>query len=113
MPKNVTDIRSLRSIRSMHTTRRRSIPKSKSSAYLNLYMLRKEKERLEKEKETAEKRIAGIDKRVTDIQKEMNELQRLTEQEKTKRAPFHTETGRVSKESVIEDKKWKKMALNY
>jgi len=76
-------------------------------------MLRKEKERLEKEKGVAEKRIAGIDKRVTDIQKEMDELEKWTEQEKTRRAPFHTETGRVHKEPVIEEKKWKRMTLNY
>ena len=104
MPKSVTDIRSLRSIKSMHTTGQRSITKSKSSAYLNLYMLRKENERLEKEKLVAEKRIQGIDKRAADIQKEMNELEKLTGQEKIMQ---------VSKEPVIEEKKWKKMSLNY
>lgn len=104
MPKSVSDMRSLRSIRSMHTTRQRSIPKSKSSAYLNLYMLRKEKERLEKEKGVAEKRIQGIDKRIAEIQKNMDELQELTEQEKVRQ---------VSKEPVIEEKKWKRMSLNY
>ena len=107
MPKSVTDIRSLRSIRSMHTTGQRTIPKSKSSAYLNLYMLRKEKERLEKEKEVSAKRIGGIDKRLADIQKETDELQKLTEQDKV--APRLV----LGKGPVIEDKKWKKMTLNY
>ena len=104
MPKSVTDIRSLQNIRSMHTTGQRSIPKSKSSAYLDLYMLRKEKERLEKEKEVAEKRIQGIDKRLGEIQKEVSKLEKLTGQERVMQ---------VSKEPVIEDKKWKRMSLNY
>jgi len=104
MLKSVTDICSLRNIRSMHTTGQRTIPKSEGSAYLNLFMLRKEKEKLEKEKGVAEKRIAGIDKRLADIQKETDELQKLTEQEKVKQ---------VNKGPVIEDKKWKRMPLNY
>lgn len=106
MPKSATEISGLRSIRSMHTTVQRGIPKTKSSAYLNLYMLRKEIERLEKEKEIAGKRIQGVDKRLADIQKEVSELEKLTGtgQEKVRR---------VSEEPVTEDKKWKRMSLNY
>ena len=49
MARGVSDVSGLRNIRSMHSTGKRSIPRAASSAYLDLYMLRKENERLEKE----------------------------------------------------------------
>ena len=46
MVRSATEISSLRDIRTMHSSKKRSIPRVQSSAYLDLYMLRKEKDRL-------------------------------------------------------------------
>jgi len=106
MPRSVGDISGLRNIRSMHSTGKRSIPRVASSAYLDLYMLRKEKERLEKEDAILEKRKAAIQKRVDDINKEIEMLKAL--EEKGRQAD---RKGIVNEES--QEKRWKKMSLNY
>lgn len=108
MPRGVSDISGLRSTKSMHTTGKRSIPRVASSAYLDLYMLRKEKERLEKEDAILEKRKAGIQKRLDDIRKEEEVLEKACQQEKGWQA-MH---GKVVKEEP-QEKKWKKMSLSY
>lgn len=102
--KDVSEISGLRSIKSMHSSGKRSIPRVQSSAYLDLYMMGKEKDRLEKE-------IYILDKRKKDIQKKLDEINK--EMEKLQKA----ETGR--KESVANEfekpagKEWKTMSLEY
>jgi len=102
--KGVSEISGLRSIKSMHSSGKRSIPRVQSSAYLDLYMMRKEKDRLEKE-------IYILDKRKKDIQKKLDEINK--EMEKLQKA----EPGR--KESVAKEfekpseKEWKTMSLKY
>lgn len=119
MARGVSDISGLRNIRSMHSTGKRSIPRVASSAYLDLYMLRKEKERLEKEDAILEKRKAGIQKRLDDIRKEMEVLEKAGQQEKEWQAVH----GEVVNEALYkksasikeepQEKKWKKMSLSY
>jgi len=108
MPRGVSDVGGLRNIRSMHSTGKRSIPRVASSAYLDLYMLRKEKERLEKEDAILEKRKAGIQKRLDDINKEMGVLEKLDQQVKGQQ-----DKNREVKKEEPQEKKWKKMALSY
>ena len=102
--KGVSEISGLRSIKSMHSGGKRSIPRVQSSAYLDLYMLRKEKDRLEKE-------IYILDKRKKDIQKKLDEINK--EMEKLQKA----KTGR--KERILKEpekpaeKEWKTMRLKY
>ncbi|MFZ2356413.1 MAG: hypothetical protein WAW67_01110 [Candidatus Omnitrophota bacterium] len=108
--KGVSEISGLRSIKSMHSSSKRSIPRVQSSAYLDLYMLRKEKDRLEKEIYILDKRKNETQKRLDDLNKEMEKLQKA-------------ETGR--KESAANDpclklagaadagKEWKTMKLKY
>ncbi len=76
MPRGVSDISGLRNVRSMHSTGKRSIPRVQSSAYLDLYMLRKEKDRLEKEVYILDKRKNGIQKRLDEINTEMEKLEK-------------------------------------
>lgn len=104
MPRGVSDISGLRNIRSMHSMGKRSIPRVASSAYLDLYMLRKEKERLEKEDAILGKRKAGIQKRLEDIKKEMEVLEGLAQKEKGQQ-------DRCRKEP--QEKRWKRMPLGY
>ena len=108
MARGVSDISGLRNIRSMHSTSQRSIPKNQSSAYLDLYMLRKEKERLEKEDTMLEKRKAGIQKKLEDIKKEMEVLESSAQQE----MGWQAGQREVVKEET-QKKKWKKMGLSY
>ncbi len=108
MSKGVSDISGLRNIKSMQTTDRRSRPRVASSAHLDLYMLGKEKERLENEDVLIDKRKAGIQKKLDDIRKEMEVLEGLCRQEKAQQA--------CNKEIANEEsqgKKWKKLALSY
>jgi len=102
--KVVSEIGGLRSIRSMHSAGKRSIPRVQSSAYLDLYMLRKEKDRLEKEIYILDRKKKGIQKRLDDINKEMDELQRAeTERKKTISQEFKKPP----------EKEWKTMSLKY
>lgn len=111
MVRSVSDISGLRNIRSMHSTGKRSIPKNQSSAYLDLYMLNKEKERLLKEDERLSMRKDTIKKRLEEMELEMNKLQEARASAKA--------TGNVSssggtltqKDGIKKD--WKKMPLNY
>ena len=102
--KSVSEISGLRSVKSMHLTGKRSIPRVESSAYLDLYMLKKEKDRLEKEIYILDKRNKDTQKKLDDINKEMDKLQKA-------------EAGR--KEKVLHElekpseKEWKTMKLKY
>ena len=108
MARGVSDVGGLRNVRSMHSTGKRSIPRVASSAYLDLYMLRKEKERLEKEDAILEKRKGGIQKRLEDINKEMGVLEKLDQQVKGRQ-----DKNREVKKEEPQEKKWKKMGLSY
>jgi hypothetical protein len=48
MVRGITELSGLREIRTMTSSKKRSIPRVQSSAYLDLYMLKKEKDRIEK-----------------------------------------------------------------
>jgi predicted nucleic acid-binding Zn-ribbon protein len=102
--KGVSEISGLRSIKSMHSSGKRSIPRVQSSAYLDLYMLRKEKDRLEKEIYILDKRKKDILKKLDDINKEMDKLQKQEAETKEK----------VLQEFVKpSEKEWKTMKLKY
>ena len=106
--KGAIDVKSLRDIRSLRSTAKRSIPRVQNSAYLDLYILEKEKERLEKEATLLERRSRAILKRLEDIQQQAKSLQKsasLTEGRKGK-------DGRGGEPSGP-GKKWKTFSLNY
>lgn len=104
MARGVTELSGLRDIRTMHSSRKRSIPRVQSSAYLDLYMLRKEKDRLEKEAYIIDKRKMNIQKRINEINAEMDKLEKaeaLKRQDSPKRLKKPLE------------KDWKTMPLKY
>lgn len=104
MVRGVTELSGLREVRTMHSSKKRSIPRVQSSAYLDLYMLRKEKDRLEKEIYILDKRKKSMQKRMDEIDAEMKKLgeaetrRRQTNPEGFKRSPA---------------KDWKTMAIKY
>ena len=106
--KGVTEISGLRSIRSMHSAGKRSIPRVQSSAYLDLYVLKKEKERLEKEDYILDKRRKDIQNKLKGINKQMDKLMESDPGPKGGRKKnVHQEDEEQAQ------KKLKKMSLNY
>jgi len=106
--RGVTDIAGLRDIRSHRSIGRRSIPRLQSSAYLELYMLGKERDRLEKELALLEKRRKGIGKRLSDIRREMEVVERLAQADRQNNG-----AKKGAEPSGFPKKKWKTFALRY
>lgn len=104
MVRGATELSGLREMRTMHSSKKRSIPRVQSSTYLDLYMLGKEKDRLEKEMFIIEKRKASLQKRLDEIAVEMKKLEGAETREK--RA-----TSDESKKHPPKD--WKTMAMTY
>ena len=82
--KGIQQVTGSREIKSMHSVGARSIPKAQRSAYLELYMHRREKDRLEKElfaldkrRNTAQKLLDSISKRIDKLQTESLEEQKV------------------------------------
>ena len=82
--KGMLEIPSVRDIKSIHSAGARSIPQVQRSSYIELYMLKREKDRLEKEifaldkrNNTANRQLSSISKRIEKIQKEVHEEQKL------------------------------------
>ena len=80
--KGIMQTQGMGNIRSMHSTGARSIPKVQRSSYLELYALRRERDRLEKEiyalnKRTnlAHRQLDGVIKRIGNLRKDTNEEQ--------------------------------------
>ena len=102
--RGATELSGLREIKTMHSSKKRSIPRVQSSAYLDLYMLRKEKDRLEKEVYILEKRKKGIQKRIDEISAEMDKLE--------KAEPKRRE-AKPERLGIPSGKDWKTMPLKY
>ncbi len=82
MGRGATELNGLRETRTMHSAKKRSIPQVQSSAYLDLYLLGKEKARLDKEMFILEKRKTGLRKRLDEIAVEMKKLEGAKTREK-------------------------------
>lgn len=104
MKKGVSDISGLRRIKSLHSEGKRSIPRVQSSGYLDLFMLGKEKDRLEQEMSVLDRRKKDIQRRLDDINKDMEKLKK----EEAKRK----ETISQEYKRPLE-KEWKTMPLKY
>jgi len=111
MARGVSDISGLRNISSMHSTGKRSLPKNQSAAYLDLYMLNMEKQRLLKEDERLSIRKDTIRKRLEEIKLQIDRLQEVKAIVKTNRNVGSSEGTFTQKDGVKKD--WKKMPLNY
>ena len=109
--RNVNNLRGLHSVRTLHSARKRSIPRVQTSTYLDLYTLDKEKERLEKEGERLGIRNSTIAKRLKEIGREMNNLQKTESAIKSGGKVNSTEPAFTEKSGI--SKEWNKMSLSY
>ena len=101
--KGIQQIPGLRNIKSMHSAGGRSIPKVQRSGYLELYVLGRERERLEKEFFILEKRKRTIDRELESINKRMEKLKK----------EIIEEGKNIKTYRKIPPKLLKKMAINY
>ena len=106
--KGVIDVKSLRDIRSLRSTAKRAIPRVQSSAYLDLYILEKEKERLEKEATLLERRSMAVLKRLEDIQQQAESLEKSASLTEGQKGEEKRETKRGGP-----GRKWRTVSLNY
>ena len=95
--KGILQVPGVRDIKSIHSVGARSIPKVQRSGYLELYMLRREKDRLEKEifasdkrTNTAKRQLDSIGKRIEKLQKETHEGQKVKTYRSTPARPLKT-----------------------
>jgi len=90
-------IATIKSIRSMHSIGARSIPKVQRSPYLDLYTLKKEKDRLEKETFILDKKrkitgrlLSDINKLIAGLQEEIRGDGEIKTVKHTKANPLRT-----------------------
>lgn len=106
--KGLTDIRGLRDVRGMPTTGRRAIPRTGSSAYLDLYVLQRERERLLKEAGLLAKRDRAIRKRLSEIAAQVEALGWWSRSERPGDGGGKAPPGRPPM-----GKRWKTLPLRY
>lgn len=82
--RGVQQILGVRDVKSIHSVGARSVPKVQRSSYLELYTLKREKDRLEKElfaldkrRGSANRQLNSINKRIEKLQKEVREEQEI------------------------------------
>jgi hypothetical protein len=130
MAKSVSDLPGVQHLRTMQTEGKRSIPKNKTTTYLDLYMLNKEKERLLREKDrvfmrkdTVAKRRETVNKRLGRMELEIvkdicrahgaEDIAKATENVSSSAGTFTQKArGTFTRKAGVK-KDWKKMPLNY
>jgi len=109
--RDVNSLSGLHKLRTMFSSRKRSMPRVQSSTYLDLYMLDKEKERLLKQSEQAVMRNVDIKKRLEEIDLETNSLQGVEAPVKRRGTPGSLDRAFTGQAGA--KKEWKTMKLNY
>lgn len=79
--KSVTQLKSLGDIRTTLSTHARSVPRQKGSTYLEVYLLDKEKQRLEMEPAMLDKRRHRIEERLKETRLAVEKLLQTQKQE--------------------------------
>ncbi|HBU08008.1 MAG: hypothetical protein A2W77_00535 [Nitrospinae bacterium RIFCSPLOWO2_12_39_16] len=100
--RGMLQIPDIRNIKSIHTIGARCIPKVQRSSYLELYMLRREKDRLEKEIFVLDKRVGAAKRQLNSINQRIEKLQEETHEEQ-----------KIKTYRNIPTKSLKTMSVNY
>jgi len=104
--KSTSQLQTISDVKGMRSAGARSIPKTMRSSYLELYVLDRERARLEKEK-------SGLDKRRNCVQTRFNSIARRMENLKKeigKETDVDAQGGATSRKSP---KKFKMMSMGY
>ena len=119
--RDVNNLKGLRSVVTMQSIKRHSMPRIQSSSYLDLFILQKEKDRLIKEKDRLIKeneslliKMEQANIRLEEVDGEINILQEveITKHAKTDKG-FKKHSFTQNTPAQEEKKEWKKMSLNY
>jgi hypothetical protein len=101
--KSMSQLQTVSDIKGMHSIGARSIPKAMRSSFLELYVLDREKARLEKEK-------FGLDKRRNSAQTRLDSIAQRVEKLKKE---IEEKTDVTAQCSVTSKKPLKKMSIKY
>ncbi len=114
--KDVTSAKGLSDLRTAITTRVHTKPPQKGTAHLDLYLLGKEKQRLEQELARLEQRQRRIQAHLAEIRQAMGKLDQETERAMSSGEPS-TDIGAGEKQPAparqYGQQRWKKMTLDY
>jgi len=101
--KSMSQLQTVSDIKGMHSIGARSIPKAMRSSYLELYVLDRERTRLEKEKFSLDKRGSSAQTRLGSIVQRMKKIKKEIEEG----------TDATVEHSVTSRRPLKKMSINY
>jgi hypothetical protein len=104
MVRGVTELKGLSETRTLQGSKKRSMPRAQNTTYLDIFILGKEKDRLEKEMIIIDKRKASLQKRLDDIAVEMKKL---------KEAEIRGKRATPGESKKHPPKDWKTMAMTY
>lgn len=111
----VTDAKGLPNLRTATTQRIRARPPQRGTAHLDMYLLSKEKERLEQELAHLEKRRERLQRHMAEIVGQLLELRRVAQQEEKVQLTEGVDGTAIPPEKPPrEDQpRWKTMPLEY
>ncbi|MDD5597323.1 MAG: hypothetical protein PHV82_05230 [Victivallaceae bacterium] len=102
--KDVDTLKGLHGIKTLASTKRRSISHTQASPYIDMYMMDKEKERLEKE-------LLRVEMRYKQIMERLQEIGRT--REKIHLDAVRSDVVKTDEDSKSKPKDWKKMSMKY
>ena len=114
--RDVTNAKGLGDLRTAITNRVHAKPPQKGTAHLDLYLLSKEKQRLEKELTRMEQRQRRIQEHLTEIRQMMSTLEQEAERERSPDNPSTDLVGGKEESapaSQYSQRQWKKMTFEY
>ncbi len=91
--KALSEIATIGNVRSMHSIGARSVPKVQRSPYLDLYALKREKDRLEKEAAVLEKKVKITGRLLRDVNKLISGLQEELQEDGAVKSFRNTKTN--------------------
>jgi len=114
--RDVTNAKGLGDLRTAITNRVHAKPPQKGTAHLDLYLLSKEKQRLEKELTRLEQRQRRIQEHLTEIRQMMSTLEQEAECERSLDNPSTDLAGGKKQPTPAtqhSQRRWKKMTVEY
>ena len=104
MVRGVTELKGLSEMRTLQGSKKRSMPRAQNATYLGIFILGKEKDRLEKA-------MIIIDKRKTSMQRRLDEI--AVEMKKLEEAEIREKRATPGAPKSHHKKGWKTMAMTY
>jgi hypothetical protein len=104
MVRGVTELKGLSETKTLQSSKKRSMPRAQNATYLGIFILGKEKDRLEKA-------MIIIDKRKTSMQRRFDEI--AVEMKKLEAAESRGKRATPGAPKSRHKKGWKTMAMTY